>query len=57
MSVICDDPSKTEYGEITQLCNIEVEKQVQEDPQYWLWSHKRWKHKMPEGATLHERID
>jgi len=57
MKVVCYDPSKTEYGEITQLCNIEVEKQVQEDPQYWLWSHKRWKHKRPKDATLHKRID
>lgn len=22
-----------------------LEKDIQKNPQYWLWSHKRWKHK------------
>jgi len=57
MQVICRDSANTAYGEITQLCNIEVEKQIKEEPKYWLWSHKRWKHKRPEGIELHPRID
>ncbi len=32
-------------GEITQKYMSIVEKVVQEKPDYWLWSHRRWKHK------------
>lgn len=31
--------------EITRMFLDEVEKQIYEAPQYYLWSHKRWKHK------------
>ena len=31
--------------EITDKCNSLLEKQIIEQPEYWLWSHKRWKHK------------
>jgi len=26
-----------------------LESQIEEDPSIWLWSHKRWKHKVPEN--------
>lgn len=32
-----------------------LEKQIREKPEYYLWTHKRWKHKdaqIPEGATI-----
>ena len=32
-----------------------LEKQIREEPQYYLWTHKRWKHRnspIPEGATV-----
>jgi lauroyl/myristoyl acyltransferase len=28
-------------------------KQIKETPQYWLWTHKRWKRKMKEDDTLY----
>jgi KDO2-lipid IV(A) lauroyltransferase len=31
--------------EITDKCNSLLEKQIIEQPEFWLWSHKRWKHK------------
>jgi KDO2-lipid IV(A) lauroyltransferase len=31
--------------EITDRCNSFLEKQILEKPEFWLWSHKRWKHK------------
>jgi hypothetical protein len=28
---------------ITQACTDEIERQIREHPQYWLWMHRRWK--------------
>ncbi|WP_316803479.1 lysophospholipid acyltransferase family protein [Pedobacter nototheniae] len=40
---MCADPSKTEEFEITNLHFKFLEDIIKEQPQYWLWSHKRWK--------------
>lgn len=45
MEVLIDDPSKAEYGEITEAHVKRLEQQIVADPQYWLWTHKRWKRK------------
>lgn len=29
-----------------------MEKIIREKPEYWLWSHRRWKHKRPEEISL-----
>ncbi len=42
---VSEHPQETEYGEITQTCVNIHEQAIIEHPQYWLWSHKRWKHK------------
>lgn len=34
--------------EITDQCNHLLEQQIIENPAYWLWSHKRWKHNRSE---------
>lgn len=44
---ICLDPSKTEEFEITELQTRFLEEMINEEPAYWLWSHRRWKHKRP----------
>lgn len=44
-----DKPQETKYGEITLRYLNELEKTINEAPPYWLWSHKRWKHKRPEN--------
>ena len=41
--LLCDEPSKTKYGDITKMHCETLEKIILEDPTYWLWSHKRWK--------------
>ena len=33
-----------------------MEEIIRETPEYWLWSHRRWKHKRPEGVKLVERL-
>jgi Kdo2-lipid IVA lauroyltransferase/acyltransferase len=42
-----EEPRQTGYGEITRTINYLLEKDIIARPQYWLWSHKRWKHKRP----------
>jgi len=41
------DPSKTVYGEITEAHTKMLEQDILQKPEYWLWSHRRWKHKRP----------
>jgi KDO2-lipid IV(A) lauroyltransferase len=45
--LVCDDPSTMPYGAITEAHTRLLEKDINNDPAYWLWSHRRWKHKRP----------
>ncbi|RCH55888.1 lauroyl acyltransferase [Mucilaginibacter hurinus] len=47
---IADNPRETAEYEITRLHVAYLEKVIRNEPQYWLWSHKRWKFK-PEDNT------
>ena len=44
---ITKNPENTEAGEITDTYTQLLEKLIREKPQFWLWSHKRWKHQRP----------
>jgi KDO2-lipid IV(A) lauroyltransferase len=46
---VTDQPASTAHGEITEKITHLLEKDIRNIPQYWLWSHRRWKHK-PETA-------
>lgn len=50
--LICEDASQTNYGFITETHTKMLEKVINNEPEYWLWSHKRWKHPRPEGVEL-----
>ncbi|MDD4603583.1 MAG: lipid A biosynthesis acyltransferase [Bacteroidales bacterium] len=41
--MLAPDPSKTKTGEITTRFMNMLEEVIKENPQYYLWSHKRWK--------------
>ena len=43
--VLADNPKKISDYEITDKFLKLVEKQIYEAPEYYLWTHKRWKHK------------
>ena len=43
---ICDDPGLMAPDSITEAHVRFLEKQVMEEPAYWLWSHRRWKHSL-----------
>jgi len=40
-----DDPKNTEVNEITRTHVKMLENFIRKEPAYWLWSHRRWKHK------------
>ncbi len=42
---IAENPKEFKDFEITDLFYKEVEKQLYESPEYYLWTHKRWKHR------------
>lgn len=46
-----EEPQKTGYGEITSRINHLLELDIIAKPDYWLWSHRRWKHKRPENLA------
>lgn len=41
---ICLNPAKSAEYEITTLFMQKLEKIIQAQPEYWLWTHNRWKH-------------
>lgn len=45
LDLITDTPRQTAEGEITRLYMKRLEKSIIEQPEYYLWSHRRWKHK------------
>ena len=47
---LVDDPKKTKPFEITKIQVSYLEQQIKEKPEYWLWSHRRWKIKPSEVA-------
>jgi Kdo2-lipid IVA lauroyltransferase/acyltransferase len=40
---LTENPKETRPFEITEMHTRELERQIREKPDYWLWSHKRWK--------------
>jgi KDO2-lipid IV(A) lauroyltransferase len=46
IEVLIDNPSTANLGEITKKYMQKVEMDINEQPEFWLWSHRRWKHKM-----------
>lgn len=43
--LITDDPKACADFEITERYARAMEKNILQEPAYWLWTHKRWKHK------------
>ncbi|MES2829389.1 MAG: lysophospholipid acyltransferase family protein [Bacteroidota bacterium] len=43
--LVTDNPKSLRDGEITQKNFALLEEIITKNPPYWLWSHRRWKHK------------
>ena len=52
LTKICDDASQTKEYEVTNAHVRLLEKTIREKPEYWLWSHRRWKRTRPEDTPL-----
>jgi KDO2-lipid IV(A) lauroyltransferase len=48
LKLITDNPTLCKYGEITEKHTHLLEKTILNDPQFWMWSHKRWKRTPPD---------
>jgi KDO2-lipid IV(A) lauroyltransferase len=49
---VSSDPKNTAYGEITEKATRLLEKDIIAKPEFWLWSHRRWKHQRPAGINF-----
>lgn len=45
--ILVPDPKNTLEGQISELHTRKLEKDIHAQPEIWLWSHRRWKHKRP----------
>lgn len=52
VSVLIEEPQKIEPHEILLRYVKKMEEIIREEPAYYLWSHRRWKHKRPDGIEL-----
>ena len=52
MIPMTDDINSEENFSITQRYYDMLEDQIKEQPEYWLWSHRRWKRKRPGDSRL-----
>lgn len=49
LELITDDPKSMNWGEITEAHTKKLEEEINKNPAYWLWSHKRWKREVPDN--------
>ncbi len=54
LETITSNPKNCKWGDITLKHTQLLERDIQENPAYWLWSHKRWKREIP--SDLNELI-
>lgn len=52
LTKLFEDAAKTQAHEVTLTCVRVMEDQIRKKPEFWLWSHKRFKHVRPEGVKL-----
>lgn len=46
--MVTSDPAAMSEDEILELYTKKLERDIMAQPEVWLWSHRRWKHKKPE---------
>ena len=54
--LIEENPASTTYGEISEIHVRRLEKQILENPEYWLWTHKRWKREKPDDVVIPQYV-
>lgn len=43
--LITEDPKELPYGKLTEIHTKMNEENIRSAPEFWVWTHKRWKHK------------
>ena len=43
LKLVTEEPRTLDWGEITEKHTKMLEKDIQEKPEFWIWTHKRWK--------------
>lgn len=51
-SLLIENPKEMEQKDILLAYIRKCEEIIRNEPEYYLWSHRRWKHKRPEGVEL-----
>ncbi len=51
-SLLIENPKEVEQKDILLAYIRKCEEIIRAEPEYYLWSHRRWKHKRPEGIEL-----
>lgn len=51
-TLLFENPKEIEQKEILLTYVRKAEEIIRAEPEYYLWSHRRWKHKRPEGVEL-----
>jgi len=47
LSLITEQPQEMNWGEITERHTKKLEELIEVKPEFWVWSHKRWKREKP----------
>lgn len=50
--LLVENPKEMNESEIMKIYINKMEEVIREKPEFYLWSHKRWKHKRPENVPL-----
>ncbi|WP_340113482.1 lysophospholipid acyltransferase family protein [Maribellus mangrovi] len=51
-SLLFEEPAKAQLNEILLSYIQKMEEAIKDAPEYYLWSHRRWKHKRPDAHEL-----
>jgi KDO2-lipid IV(A) lauroyltransferase len=51
---LVENPTDYTPEEIMMKYVSKLEEIIRAEPEYWLWSHRRWKHKRPENVSLQD---
>ncbi len=52
LTPLVEQPAEVEPKEILLKYIRKMEEVIQDEPEYYLWSHRRWKHNRPEDVSL-----
>lgn len=51
---LCANPGSSADGEVLEAYIQKLQQDIYQQPETWLWSHRRWKHRRPQKIQLKE---